>query len=50
MQEERPLLNAKGSFEMIIVVHEDIKPYYDERRISIMRSKEFLMDENSLEY
>ena len=50
MQEERPLLNTKGRFEMIIVVHEDIKPYYDENGILIMRSKEFLMDETSLEY
>ena len=49
MQEERPLLNIGDSFKKIVVVGSHIKLKRDDRGITTIGIREFLMKENSLE-
>ena len=49
-QELRPLLNVNDFFKKIVIVREDIKPYYNEQGITIMGIRYFLLNNNSLEF
>lgn len=48
-QELRLLLNING-FLKIIIVREDIKPYYTEQGIILMGIRYFLLNDNNLEF
>ena len=50
IQEERPLMNINDNFRKIIVVKDDIKSWVTEEGISIIGLKEFLLNENSLNF
>ena len=50
VQELRPLLNVNDFFKKIIIVKDDIVPWYNEEGILIMGIKEFLLNENSLDF
>ncbi len=49
-QEIRPLRNAKDSFKKVVITYDDINPYFDENGIFTIGLKDFLLNENSLEY
>ena len=49
-QEERPLLKITDSFKKIIIVKDNIKPYYDNNGIGFIGLKDFLLDMNSLDF
>jgi len=49
LQEERPFLKIQDSFKKIIIVKDDINPYYTEEGILVMGIFDFLLDEESLE-
>ncbi len=49
MQEERPLLSVRDSFKKIIVVGGNVKLSRDERGVTTMGIKEFLLDPESLD-
>lgn len=48
-QEFRPLLGIQDSFRKIVVVKDDIIVRHDEKGITTMGLKQFLLDENSLD-
>ncbi|MCR4623214.1 MAG: ATP-binding protein [Alphaproteobacteria bacterium] len=48
--EKRSLLEIRDSFKKIIIVGDDIEPYYDENGILLMGLKDFLLDPYSLEF
>lgn len=50
VQEERPLLKITDSFKKIIIVKDNIKPYYDDNGIGFIGLKDFLLDMNSLDF
>ena len=50
VQEERPLLKITDSFKKIIIVKDNIKPYYDNNGIGFIGLKDFLLDMNSLDF
>jgi len=49
-QEQRPLVRVADSFKKFIVVKDDIKPWRNEKGITIMGIWDFLLDKNSLDY
>lgn len=48
-QEERSLIKINDSFKKIIVVRDDIKPYYDDNGILTIGLFDFLLEQNSLD-
>lgn len=48
-QEERSLLGIRDSFKKIIIVKSDIIPYQNEKGITVIGLKDFLLNPNSLE-
>lgn len=48
-QEKRPLLKITDSFKKIVIVKDNIKPYYDEKGIGIIGLKDFLLNLNAFE-
>ncbi|MCM1294158.1 MAG: ATP-binding protein [Prevotella sp.] len=48
-QEERPLLGIKDGFKKIIIIKDDIRPYKNEKGISIIGLKDFLLNPDSLD-
>lgn len=49
-QEKRPLLKIGDSFRKIIVVKDNIKPYNDDDGIAVIGLKDFLLNDNSLDF
>jgi predicted AAA+ superfamily ATPase len=49
-QEKRPLLKIRDSFRKIIVVKDNIKPYNDDDGIAVIGLKDFLLNDNSLDF
>ena len=49
-QEARPLLKIGDSFKKIIIVKDDIEAYQDDNGIMIIGLKDFLLNQNSLEF
>lgn len=47
-QEERPLLKIYDSFKKMIVVQNNVMPWYNENGTLVMSLRQFLTDENSL--
>lgn len=45
-QEEKSLMNIDDSFAKIIIVHDDIKPYYNDKGILIIGLLNFLLDDH----
>lgn len=48
IQETRPFLNIEDSFKKIIIVKDNIRPWYTEEGILVIGIIEFLLNENSL--
>lgn len=48
-QEKRPLLKIDDSFRKIVIVKDNIKPYYDEKGIGIIGLKDFLLNPNAFD-
>ena len=48
-QEERPLLKIYDSFKKMIVVQNNVMPWYNENGTLVMSLRQFLTDENSLQ-
>jgi len=48
VQEERPLIHIPDSFKKMILVNDNVKPWHDEKGVTIMSVRQFLMDENSI--
>ena len=49
LQEERPLMNINDNFKKIIVVKDNIKPWYTEEGILVIGVQEFLLNQNSMD-
>ena len=49
-QEERPFMLIRDSYRKIIIVEDDIIPHNDENGIFIIGIRDFLSNENILEY
>jgi predicted AAA+ superfamily ATPase len=49
-QEERPLMNIADGFKKIIIVGGAKQPSYDENGVLLMGIKEFLLNEEALDF
>lgn len=49
IQEERPLMNVPDNFRKIIIVKDDIRPWYSEEGIRVIGLMDFLLNGNSLD-
>jgi len=49
VQERRSLLNVNDSFKKVIIVRDDIKPWYDDNGFLILGLEDFLLNKHSLE-
>ena len=48
LQEQRPLLHIGDNFKKIIIVRDDIKPWYTEESILVLGLYDFLLDNDSI--
>ena len=48
LQEQRPLLHIGDNFKKIIIVRDDIKPWYTEEGILVLGLYDFLLDNDSI--